>query len=195
MDYVNGWIEYVDPTAPNPKTPTSFASNIPVRYDGGPVDLEVGTDGAPVLPSTAWGGGVFKIQYTAAAQGPSITQQPASQTVERRPAGHVHGRGDEHAAAVVPVAEGWTTARRPGPTSRAQRRQAFAISSTTAADNGDLFRCMVSNSAGSNRVQRRHADRDDSGASAERHVHQDPRPPAGVEASVNKQPARVDERA
>src|SRR5262249_59165587 len=80
MDFVNGWIDYVDPTAPNPKSPTNFAANMPVRYDGGPVDLEVGTDGA-LYYLNRLGGGVFKIQYSAPAQAPSITQQPASQTV------------------------------------------------------------------------------------------------------------------
>jgi glucose/arabinose dehydrogenase len=65
MDYVNGWIDYIDPAAANPKTPTNFASNIPTRYDGGPVDLEVGIDGA-LYYLNRLGGGVFKIQYQQA---------------------------------------------------------------------------------------------------------------------------------
>ena len=71
MDYVNGWISYVDPTASNPKTPTSFASNIPSSYAGGPVDLEVGPDGA-LYYLNRLGGGVFKIQYTAAPPPPPV---------------------------------------------------------------------------------------------------------------------------
>jgi glucose/arabinose dehydrogenase/ribosomal protein L35AE/L33A len=71
MDYVNGWISYVDPASPNPKTPTSFASNIPSSYAGGPVDLEVGPDGA-LYYLNRLGGGVFKIQYTAAPPPPPV---------------------------------------------------------------------------------------------------------------------------
>ncbi|MGE3780686.1 MAG: PQQ-dependent sugar dehydrogenase, partial [Pirellulaceae bacterium] len=66
MDYVNGWIDYIDPQASGPKTPGSFATNIPTRYDGGPVDLEVGPDGA-LYYLNRLGGGVFRIQYTAQA--------------------------------------------------------------------------------------------------------------------------------
>lgn len=71
MDYVNGWISYVDPAAPNPKTPTNFASNIPSSYAGGPVDLEVGPDGA-LYYLNRLGGGVLKIQYTAAPPPPPV---------------------------------------------------------------------------------------------------------------------------
>jgi glucose/arabinose dehydrogenase len=65
MDYVNGWISYIDPTSANPKTPTTFATNIPTSYVGGPVDLEVGVDGA-LYYLNRLNGSVFKIQYTAA---------------------------------------------------------------------------------------------------------------------------------
>src|SRR5262249_50169981 len=68
-DFVNGWISYVDPGAPNLKTPTIFATNIPVRFDGVPVDLEVGADGA-LYYLDRFGGGVFMIQFTAATQAP-----------------------------------------------------------------------------------------------------------------------------
>ncbi len=71
MDYVNGWISYVDPTSSNPKTQTNFASNIPSTYAGGPVDLEVGPDGA-LYYLNRLGGGVFKIQYTAAPPPPPV---------------------------------------------------------------------------------------------------------------------------
>src|SRR5262249_34610646 len=80
MDFVNGWIEYVDPNAPNPKTPTTFATGIPTNFAGGPVDLETGADGA-LYYLNRLGGGVFKIQYTVSSPAPTITQQPASQTV------------------------------------------------------------------------------------------------------------------
>src|SRR5262249_34577201 len=147
MDYVNGWISYVDPGAPNPKTPTTFATNIPVRFDGGPVDLEVGTDGA-LYYLNRLGGGVFKIQYTAAVQAPSITQQPASQTATQ----HQPVTFTVAASSTLPITYQWqkaesgttTFANIPGATSAS-----FTISSTVAADNGDQFRVVVTNSAGS----------------------------------------------
>jgi hypothetical protein len=147
MDYVNGWIDYVDPSAPNPKTPTNFASNIPTRYDGGPVDLEVGTDGA-LYYLNRLGGGVFKIQYSAAAQAPSITQHPASQTVTQgQPVTFTVA-----ASSALPISYQWqkmdsgttTWVNITGATSAS-----FTIGGTAAADNGDQFRCVVSNSAGS----------------------------------------------
>src|SRR5262249_51915903 len=146
MDFVNGWIDYVDPTAPNPKVPTNFASNMPVRYDGGPVDLEVGTDGA-LYYLNRLGGGVFKIQYSAPAQAPSITQQPARQTVTQgQPVTFTVA-----ASSTLPITYQWqkmdsgttTWVNITGATSAS-----FTINSTAAADNGDQFRCVVSNSAG-----------------------------------------------
>jgi glucose/arabinose dehydrogenase len=71
MDYVNGWISYIDPASTNPKVPTSFATGIPSSYVGGPVDLEVGPDGA-LYYLNRQGGGVFKIQYTAAPPPPPV---------------------------------------------------------------------------------------------------------------------------
>jgi glucose/arabinose dehydrogenase len=146
-DFVNGWIEYVDPAAPNPKTPTTFATNLPVRFDGGPVDLEVGADGA-LYYLDRFGGGVFKIQFTAATQAPTITQQPAGQTVTQgQPATFT-----VTATGTPPITYQWQKAESgtmafadiPGATSAS-----FTTGGTTAADNGDLFRVVVSNSAGS----------------------------------------------
>jgi glucose/arabinose dehydrogenase len=145
MDFVNGWIEYVDPTAPNPKTPTTFATGIPTSFAGGPVDLEVGADGA-LYYLNRLGGGVFKIQYTA--QAPSITQQPASQSVTQgQPVTFTVA-----ATGTAPLTYQWqklengttTWANISGATSAS-----FTLSSTAAADNGDQFRCVVSNGGGS----------------------------------------------
>src|SRR5262249_2295276 len=146
-DFVNGWIEYVDTTGPTPRTPTTFATNIPVRFDGGPVDLEVGADGA-LYYLDRFGGGIFKIQFTAPTQAPSITQQPASQTVTLgQPVTFT-----VTASSSLPVTYQWqkmdsgtsTFVNINGATSAS-----FTISSTTAADNGDQFRVIVTNSAGS----------------------------------------------
>jgi Glucose / Sorbosone dehydrogenase/ASPIC and UnbV/FG-GAP-like repeat/Immunoglobulin I-set domain len=147
MDFVNGWIDYVDPTASNPKTPTNFASNMPVRYDGGPVDLEVGSDGA-LYYLNRLGGGVFRIQFAAADQAPSITQQPASQTVAQgQPVTFT-----VTASSILPVTYQWqkmdsgttTFVNIPGATAAS-----FSINSTAAADSGDRFRVVVTNSVGS----------------------------------------------
>src|SRR5262249_25385037 len=144
---VNGWISYVDPTAPNPKTPTVFATNIPVRFDGGPVDLEVGTDGA-LYYLDRFGGGIFKIQFSTPAQMPTITQQPASQTVNQgQPATFTVA-----ASSALPLTFQWqkmdsgtTTFVNIGGATSAS----LTLSSTTAADDGDQFRCVVTNGAGS----------------------------------------------
>ena len=146
-DFVNGWISYVDPAAPNPKVATTFATGLPVRFDGGPVDLEVGADGA-LYYLDRFGGGVFKIQSTAAAQTPSITQQPASQSVTQgqpvtftvaasgaSPLAYQWQKMDNATANFVDISEATSAS--------------FTISSTAAADNGDQFRCVVSNAAGS----------------------------------------------
>lgn len=146
-DFVNGWISFVDPNAPNPKTPTVFATNIPVRFDGGPVDLEVGTDGA-LYYLDRFGGGVFKIQFQTTSQAPGITQQPTSQTVSvgqpvtftvaassSLPLTYQWQKMDAGTSAFVDIA---------GATS-----PSLTLNSTTTADNGDQFRVVVTNSAGS----------------------------------------------
>src|SRR4051812_32291105 len=135
MDYVNGWISYVDPAASNPKTPTTFASNIPTRYDGGPVDLEVGTDGA-LYYLNRLGGGVFRIQFSPSAQAPGITQQPASQTVTQGQAVTF----TVAASSTLPVSYQWqkmdsgttTWVDISGATSAS-----YTLGSTAAADDGD----------------------------------------------------------
>src|SRR4029079_1594471 len=71
-DFVNGWISYVDPNAPHPKTATTFATGLPIRFGGGPGDLEVGADGA-LYCLDRFGGGLFRIQFTATtADSPTV---------------------------------------------------------------------------------------------------------------------------
>src|SRR5204863_445268 len=127
-DYCSGWINRRDPTN---GSVTSFASGIYA-----PVDIEVGLDGRLYYlargPSSN-AGAVYKIEYTG-GQAPSITQHPASQTVNAgQPATFsVTASGDS------PLTYQWqrNDANISGATS-----SSFTIGSAAAADNGARFRC------------------------------------------------------
>jgi hypothetical protein len=135
-DYCGDWVNVFDPATGNAAT---FATGI-----AAPVDLQVGPDGS--LYYLARGGGantgvVFKVDYTA-NQAPVITQDPSNRTVSE---------GASASFSVVAfgsptLAYQWqgtasTLRVRPGPT--------YTLQSAAASDNGARFRCVVTNSFGS----------------------------------------------
>ena len=131
-DFCSGWIRLFDPAE---GTATGFATGISL-----PVDLRVSADGS--LYYLARGAGaVFRIQYPASQQPPSITTHPSSQTVnEGQPATfQVIASGN------TPLSYQWqrNTVNISGAT-----LPTYTISNTTLADNGDTFRCVVSNAFG-----------------------------------------------
>lgn len=130
-DYCSNWIRVLDPTT---NTASSFASSV-----SAPVDLRVHTDGA--LYYLARGSGaVGRIRY-AAAQAPSITSQPASQSV---PAGQTV-TFSVAATGTQPLGYQWQrgTTNISGATSSSYGFVA------TSADDGATFRALVSNQYGS----------------------------------------------
>jgi glucose/arabinose dehydrogenase len=136
-DYCSGWINRLDPSSGN--TVTNFAQGITA-----PVDLQVSADGRLYYlarGSSAGAGGVYRIQY-AGGQAPSITQHPASQTkaVGQPVTFTVAASGD------APLSYQWqrNDIAIPNATSAS-----YTINSTSGSDNGDTFRCVVTNSAGS----------------------------------------------
>ena len=131
-DFCGGFIRMLSP--PNYTTSLPFASGISSL-----VDIAVHTDGS--LYYLARGGGeVFRVQFTANTA-PSISSHPSSITV---------GAGQTAsfsvtASGTAPLSYQWQRngANIPNATSPTY---SFV---TTAADNGAMFRAMVSNSAGS----------------------------------------------
>ena len=131
-DFCSGWIRLLD-TADN--TATGFATGI-----SSPVDLRVTADGS--LYYLARGAGaVFRIQYPASLQPPTITTQPSNQTVaEGQPVTFQVGAGGS-----TPLTYQWqrNIVNIPGANS-----STYTIPSATLADNGARFRCVVSNAFG-----------------------------------------------
>ena len=131
-DYCGGWIKRRD-TATG--SIIDFATGI-----SAPVDLQLNPDGS--LYYLARGAGaVYRVEYTA-NQAPVISQQPADLSV---PAGQ-------------PATFSVSASANPSPTYRWQRNRidipgatstSYTIASVSSADNGALFRCIVSNSLGS----------------------------------------------
>ncbi len=130
-DYCSNWIRVLDPAT---NTASAFATNA-----SAPVDLRVHTDGA--LYYLARGAGaVGRIRY-AASQPPSITTQPASQSV---PAGQTV-TFSVSASGSQPLSYQWQRG-----TSNISGATSSSYSFTTAsADNGATFRVIVSNQFGS----------------------------------------------
>ncbi|HEV2905093.1 MAG TPA: PQQ-dependent sugar dehydrogenase [Pyrinomonadaceae bacterium] len=131
-DFCGGFIRTLNP--PNYTTVSNFATGI-----NSLVDVAVGPDGA--LYYLARGGGeVFRVTFTANTA-PAITEEPASQTV---PVG---------ASVTFRVAASGS----PAPTFQWQRNgvnipgataTTFTIASASAADNGAMFRAIVTNPVG-----------------------------------------------
>jgi glucose/arabinose dehydrogenase len=134
-DFCGGWIQKLDPAAGYSVVP--FASGI-----SSPVDLKVSDDGALYYLARGGGGStgvVYRVEYGGA---PSITTQPASQTI---PAGSpVTFR--VRATGAPTLHYQW---RRNGTDVPGATAQDYTIPVVAQADNGARFRAFVSNSAGS----------------------------------------------
>jgi glucose/arabinose dehydrogenase len=135
-DYCSGWIRYLNPAAGN--SVSAFATGLDY-----PVDLKVSSDGALYYLARGHGrgdNGVYKIVYTA-ANAPQITQHPASQTVSiDQPVTFTVS-----ASGQAPLSYQWQRngSNIPGATS-----SSYTLNNPTLADNGALFRCVVSNPSG-----------------------------------------------
>jgi glucose/arabinose dehydrogenase len=131
-DLCNGWIRLLDPAN---NTATGFATGI-----ANVVDLRVTPDGS--LYYLAFGaGGVFRVQFPASQQQPSITTPPSNQTV-------IQGQTATFqvvASGSAPLSYQWqrNTVNISGANS-----STYALSNVTAADSGARFRCVVTNDFG-----------------------------------------------
>jgi glucose/arabinose dehydrogenase len=130
-DYCSGWIRLLDPAT---ATATDFATGT-----SSPVDLQVDSSGR--LYYLARGGGVVgRIQYTA-SQAPVITQHPSDLTVSvGAPATF-----SVAASGTAPLSYQW---QRNGSDIGGANSSSYTLPSATTANNGDEFRCRVSNSFG-----------------------------------------------
>ncbi len=136
-DLCSGWIRVRD-TATG--AVSDFASGI-----SNPVDLKVGDDGS--LYYLARGAGtVFEISYTL-NEPPTITQHPASRTV----AVGQSATFSVSAAGTSPFRYQWQKSTNGGASFNnivGATASSYTVASATAADNGARFRCVVSNSFG-----------------------------------------------
>ena len=127
-DLCTGWIRVFDPSN---STAADFASGI-----SSPVDLKVTEDGSLYYLSIG-SGAVFRVQYSPT--NPSITMNPSNQTVTQgQPATFNVG-----AAGSAPLNYQW---QRNMVNVSGANSPSYPIASTTLADNGAKFRCVVSNS-------------------------------------------------
>lgn len=135
-EYCGNWIKFIDPDAPPASgAALTFATGVP-----SPVDLRVGSDGS--LYYLARGAGaVGRIQYPA-NQPPSITQQPANQTI---PTGGT-AMFTVSAAGNQPLLYQW---QRNQVDINGANSATFSIPNVQPADSGALFRCEVLNDFGS----------------------------------------------
>jgi glucose/arabinose dehydrogenase len=134
-DLCSGWIRRFHPVS---GTAEGFATGI-----SSPVDLKVSADGSLFYLARGSGsntGVVFKIQHTA-SQAPSISVQPADQTVS------VGGSATftVQASGTLPLNFQWQRDRVDIPGATAS---SFTLQSAQLSDDGALFRCVVSNAFG-----------------------------------------------
>lgn len=131
-DYCGGFIRYLSP--PNYDTAAGFATGI-----GALVDILAHPDGSLYYLSRN-GGELFRVRYTAATA-PSISAQPASITVA---AGQT-ASFSVTASGSAPLQYQW---QRNGANISGATSPAYSFTAT-AADDGAMFRALVSNAAGS----------------------------------------------
>lgn len=132
-DYCSGFIRMLSP--PNYDTSAGFATGISSL-----VDIQVAPNGA--LWYLARGGGeVFRVQFTGVVA-PTITSHPSNRTV----AAGQSASFTVAASGTAPLQYQW---QRNGQVISSATSPTLTLASTTIADNGAVFRAMVSNSAGS----------------------------------------------
>ncbi len=135
-DFCGGWIRRLDPNAGN--TVTNFATAIT-----SPVDLKVSDDGYLYYLARGSGastGVVYRIDFVASA--PSITAQPASQTV----AVGATVTFSVSASGAAPLRYQW---RRNGANIAGATGQTYTIASAAQSDSGARFSVVVTNDLGS----------------------------------------------
>ena len=131
-DLCSGWIRVLDPSN---NTATGFAAGI-----AQPVDLKVAADGSLYYLSIG-SASVFRVQFPANQQPPSITSQPTNQSVtEGQPVTFTVS-----AAGTSPLAYQWQRNMVDIPSANSA---SYTIASASLAENGAKFRCLVSNSFG-----------------------------------------------
>ena len=131
-DYCAGFIRFLSP--PNYNTPSDFATGI-----SNLADIQVHQDGS--LYYLARGGGdLVRVQYTANTA-PTISAQPANLTVSAGQAATF----SVTASGTAPLAYQW---QRNGVNISGATSRTYTFT-TTAADNGAMFRVLVSNASGS----------------------------------------------
>jgi glucose/arabinose dehydrogenase len=131
-DYCSGWIYYINPSTP--VTATQFAANI-----SSPIDLKLGPDGA--LYYLARGTGSVGKIIRSGSTPPQVTQHPANRTV---PVGGA-ATFTVSATGAMPLSYQWqkNSVDIPGATSAL-----YTAPPATVADNNSMYRCRVTNSAG-----------------------------------------------
>jgi glucose/arabinose dehydrogenase len=135
-DYCNGWIRRYDPVTDQV---TAFATD----FDFGTVDLKVDAAGSLYYLSRGFDsntGQVTRVDFPG-NQAPAITQQPA----DRRVAVGQPATFSVSAAGTQPLSFQW---QRDGVVIPGATGATLTLNSTTLADDGALFRVMVSNVAG-----------------------------------------------
>jgi glucose/arabinose dehydrogenase len=131
-DLCGGWIRLFDPSN---NTAAPFATGI-----SSPVDLKVAADGSLyylAIGSSA----VFRVQFPANQVPPSLTMQPADQSVIEGQAASFN----VSATGSTPLAYQW---QRNSINVAGANAASYTISTVAFADNGAKFRCVVSNAFG-----------------------------------------------
>ncbi|HUQ11966.1 MAG TPA: PQQ-dependent sugar dehydrogenase [Steroidobacteraceae bacterium] len=131
-DYCGGFIRFLSP--PNYDAASGFATGISAL-----VDIQVHPDGSLYYLARS-GGELFRVRYTAVTA-PTISSQPASTTVA---AGQV-ATFSVTASGSAPLQYQW---QRNGANIAGATSPTYSFTAS-AADNGAMFRALVSNSAGS----------------------------------------------
>ena len=136
-DYCGNWINRIDPA--NGYAVSTFATGITA-----PVDLRVAADGSLYYLARGTGsttGVLGRIAYTANGA-PSISQQPASVTVSSG----APATFSVTASGTAPLTYRW---QRNGVDIPGGTSASYTLPSTTLADSGATFRCIVTNGDGS----------------------------------------------
>lgn len=132
-DFCAGFIRTLSP--PNYTASTGFATGISSL-----ADIQVHPDGSLYYLARGGGGELFRVQFTAATA-PSISSHPANVTV----AAGQSATFSVTASGTAPLAYQW---QRNGVNIAGANARTYTRL-TTAADNGALFRVLVSNASGS----------------------------------------------
>jgi len=132
-DFCAGFIRTLSP--PDYTTPTAFATGVSSL-----ADLLVHPDGSLYYLARGGGGDLFRVQFTANTA-PSISSQPANATV----AAGQSATFAVTASGTAPLAYQW---QRNGANIAGATARTYTLV-TSAADNGAMFRVLVSNATGS----------------------------------------------